>query len=107
MKVFINILVNVSQILLKLYVSGDTIRSKRAIANLKSFCDQELPKESIIKIIDVVKSPEIAEAEKILITPTLVKELPLPEERIIGDLSNTEVLFFALDLAPKSSNKTI
>ncbi len=89
---------------LKLYVSGDNPRSRRAIANLEAFCDRELPQNSNIQIIDVLKSPEIAEAEKILITPTLVKELPLPQERIIGDLSNREVLYFALNLSYKSKS---
>ena len=90
-----------SKILLKLYVSGDTLRSRKAIANLRSFCDRELAGEISIEIIDVVNCPEIAEAEKILITPTLIRELPSPQERIIGDLSNTEVLAFVLNLAPK------
>lgn len=87
---------------LKLYVSGDTPRSRRAIANLQEFCDRELPHNNQIQVIDLLKSPEIAEAEKILITPTLVKELPLPQERIIGDLSDREVLYFALNLSHKS-----
>ena len=88
--------------ILKLYVSGDSPRSRRAIANLQEFFDPELPQNSQIQIVDLLKFPEIAEAEKILITPTLVKELPLPQERIIGDLSNREVLYFALDLSPKT-----
>lgn len=74
------------------------MRSRRAIANLKTFCDRELSQSINLEVIDVTKFPEIAEAKKILITPTLIKELPEPEERIIGDLSNTEVLAFALDL---------
>ena len=90
---------------LKLYVSGDTLRSRKAIANLQTFCDRELSKPGKIEIIDVVKFPEIAEAEKILITPTLIKELPLPKERIIGDLSDSEVLSFALNLSLKPSSK--
>ena len=94
---------NVSKIFLKLYVSGDTMRSRRAIANLQEFCARELSQSFSINIIDVVKSPEIAEAEKILITPTLVRESPPPQERIIGDLSNTEVLSFALNI-PLSKN---
>ena len=92
-----------SKIFLKLYVSGDSLRSRRAISNLQEFCDRELPQKSQIEIIDVAKSPEIAEAEKILITPTLVRELPLPKERIIGDLSNTEVLAFVLNITSKSN----
>jgi circadian clock protein KaiB len=88
----------VSKFVFKLYVSGNTLRSQRAIANLKAFCDRELPHESKIEIVDVVKFPEIAELEKILITPTLIREIPLPKEKIIGDLSNTKVLFSALNL---------
>ena len=87
-----------SKFLFKLYVSGNTLRSRRAIANLQTFCDRQLPYQSQIEIIDVIESPEIAESEKILITPTLVRELPLPKERIIGDLSDTKVLSLALDL---------
>ncbi|MDJ0594218.1 MAG: circadian clock KaiB family protein [Pleurocapsa sp. MO_226.B13] len=83
---------------LKLYVSGDTLRSQRAIANLEAFCQRKMPEETEIEIIDILKSPEIAESEKILITPTLVRESPLPKERVIGDLSNTEILALALDL---------
>lgn len=87
-----------SKFLFKLYVSGNTLRSRRAIANLQTFCDRQLPHQSQIEIIDVTKFPEIAESEKILITPTLVRELPLPKEKIIGDLSDTKVLSLALDL---------
>ena len=87
-----------SKFLFKLYVSGNTLRSRRAIANLQAFCDRQLKYQSQIEIIDVIKSPEIAELEKILITPTLVRELPLPKEKIIGDLSDTKVLSLALDL---------
>lgn len=88
--------------ILKLYVSGDSPRSRRAIANLQEFCDRELPQISQIQVVDLLKYPEIAEAEKILITPTLIKELPLPQERIIGDLSQREVLYFALSLPPRA-----
>ena len=92
--------------LLKLYVSGNTIRSQRAIANLKIFCDRELPQASTIKIIDVVKYPKIAETEKILITPTLVREFPLPKEKIIGDLSDVAVLSFILNLPPEYTSQS-
>ena len=72
------------------------------MANLQAFCHRELPQQSIIEIVDINQSPEVAEAEKILITPTLIKEFPLPQERIIGDISNIEVLAFALNLSPKT-----
>ena len=91
--------------ILKLYVSGDSLRTRRAIANLRAFCDRNLPQLSSIEIIDVVKSPKVAELERILITPTLVREFPLPQERIIGDLSNTEVLSFILNLPSRSDPK--
>lgn len=92
--------------LLKLYVSGDTARTRKAIANLNKFCQQELSNQAKIEIIDILKNPQIAEVRKILITPTLVKEFPLPQERIIGDLSNKEVIAFALNIElkyPKSN----
>ena len=87
------------KLILKLYVSGDTLRSRKAIANLQAFCDSQLSQSTSIEIIDVVKFPEIAESKKILITPTLIREFPLPEERIIGDLSDSEVLSFALNVS--------
>ena len=88
--------------LLKLYITGDSPRSRRAIANLQRFCELELPRSEII-IIDVLEQPQIAELEKILITPTLVKEQPPPSERIIGDLSNREVILFALNMEAQHS----
>ena len=85
------------KLFLKLYVSGNTIRSQKAINNLKTFCQKELIKESVITVIDITKNPEIAEEKKILITPTLVRELPLPQERVIGDLSDAKVLALILN----------
>ena len=96
---------------LKLYVSGNTFRSRKAIANLKAFCQSKEITENMIKIIDILQYPEIAEAQNILITPTLVKEFPLPQEKIFGDLSNTEVLSLVLDLpiqpSPSKSKKNL
>lgn len=83
---------------LKLYVSGNTFRSRKAIANLRAFCRNRGIPEHTIEIVDLLQHPEIAEGQKILITPTLVKESPLPQEKIIGDLSNTEILSLVLDL---------
>lgn len=88
---------------LKLYISGNTLRSRNAIANLQKFCKQQSLEDSIIEIIDTIEFPEIAEAEKILITPTLVRELPLPKERIIGDLSDTKVLALAFNFSLHSA----
>lgn len=86
--------------LLKLYITGQTTRSGRAIANLRRICEQELAGQYEIVIIDILERPQLAEEEKILATPLLVKQLPPPLRRIIGDLSNTEQVLAGLDLQP-------
>lgn len=82
----------------KLYIAGQTPKSKRAIANLKRICDNNLREEYIIDIVDLLERPQIAEEERILATPTLVKVLPMPIRRMIGDLSDTETVLMGLDL---------
>lgn len=84
----------------KLYVTGTSPRSERAIANLVRLCEQELPGSYELSIIDVLEQPHLAEQEKILVTPTLIKEVPPPGQRIIGDLSDTEILVRGLDIRP-------
>lgn len=74
--------------LLKLYVTGQTPRSVRAIVNLRDICESEWPDRYEIVIIDVLERPQLAEEARILATPTLIKELPPPVRRIIGDLSD-------------------
>ena len=86
--------------LLKLYVTGQTPRAQRAIANLRRLCDSELAGSYEMVVIDVLERPQLAEDEKILATPTLVKELPPPIRRIIGDLSDSEKVLLGLDLQP-------
>ena len=86
--------------LIKLYVTGQTPRSQRAILNLKRMCEEELRSEYELVVIDVLERPQLAEDEKILATPTVVKELPLPIRRIIGDLSDSERVLLGLDLRP-------
>ena len=86
--------------LLKLYVTGQTPRAQRAIANLRRICDSELAGAYEMVVIDVLERPQLAEDEKILATPTLVKELPPPIRRIIGDLSDSEKVLLGLDLQP-------
>lgn len=85
---------------LRLYVTGQTPRSERAIANLRRICEQELDGMYDLQIIDVLERPQLAEDEKILATPTLIKNLPPPLRRIIGDLSDTEKVLLGLDLRP-------
>jgi circadian clock protein KaiB len=84
--------------LLKLYITGRTPRSERCISNLRAICDRELEDQYELKIIDVLENPQLAGDEKILATPTLIKELPPPLRRIIGDLSDTEKVLLGLDL---------
>ncbi len=86
---------------LKLYVTGDTPRSDRAISNLKELCQEHFPNKYKILIIDVLKQPDIAEKEKIIVTPTLIKELPLPLVRIIGDLSDVKTVLMGLGINSK------
>ena len=84
--------------LIKLYVTGETPRSQLAIANLRRICEQELSGRYELVVIDVLERPQLAEDEKILATPTVVKELPHPIRRIIGDLSDSERVLLGLDL---------
>ena len=91
--------------LLKLYVTGRTPRSQQAIANLRRICEEDLGGQYEMEIIDILERPQLAEDEKILATPTLVKELPIPMRRIIGDLSNSERVLLGLDLLPYRENR--
>ncbi len=90
--------------MLRLYVTGKTPKSERAIANLKEICERDLKGLYELEIIDVLEQPQLAEDEKILATPTLIKDLPPPLKRIIGDLSNSEKVLLGLDLSPVSDS---
>ena len=83
---------------LKLYITGQTPKSERAIANMRRICEQELNGQYELVVIDVLERPQLAEDEKILATPTLIKGLPPPLSRVIGDLSDTEKVLLGLDL---------
>ena len=88
-----------TQFQLKLYVTGQTPHSLRAIKNLKRICDeQHLEDEYEISIIDILKEPQLAEDDKIIATPTLVRELPPPMRKIIGDLSEESKVLLGLDI---------
>lgn len=88
--------------ILRLYITGQTPKSERAIENLRRICDEELNGQYQMVIIDVLERPQLAEDEKILATPTLIKELPPPLRRIIGDLSDTEKVLLGLELRRSS-----
>ena len=83
---------------LTLYITGQTIRSERAIGSLRHLCDTLLEDRCKLTIVDVLEDPDLAEQARILATPTLVKALPLPVQRIIGDLSDTERVLSSLGL---------
>jgi len=83
---------------LKLYITGQTPNSVRAVENLKRICKMQLKGEYYVKVIDVLEKPQLAEEDKILATPTLVKELPPPLRKVIGDLSDIDKVLLGLDL---------
>lgn len=83
---------------LRLYITGRTPQSQRALSNLRQICEAELEDAYEIEVIDVLEHPTLAENEKILATPTLVKRLPEPVRKIIGDLSDREKVLIGLDL---------
>jgi circadian clock protein KaiB len=85
---------------LKLYIAGKTSRSENAIRNLRQICEENLDKKYEIEIIDIIERPQLAEDERILATPTLIKSLPPPLRRLIGDLSETEKVLIGLDILP-------
>lgn len=88
--------------MLRLYVAGQTPKSVAAISNLRKVCHEHLAGRFSIEIIDLVKDPLLAEGDQILAVPTLVRRLPEPLKRIIGDLSNTERVLVGLDIREKS-----
>ena len=91
--------------ILRLYIAGMTPKSTRAIANIKKICEEELEGRYELEIIDVYQQPEIAATEQIIAAPTLIKKLPLPLRKVIGDLSDKERVVLGLDLRSKTSSK--
>jgi len=87
---------------LRLYVAGQTARSLAAIANLKKICEEHMAGKYSVEVIDLIKNPKLAAGDQILAIPTLVRQLPKPMRKIIGDLSNTERVLVGLDLRQHS-----
>jgi circadian clock protein KaiB len=85
---------------LRLYVAGQTPKSLTALANLKRICETHLDGEYTIEVIDLIKNPQLAAGDQILAVPTLVRRLPEPIIKIIGDLSNEERVLVGLDILP-------
>jgi circadian clock protein KaiB len=90
---------------LRLYVAGQTPKSVTAFANLKKICAEHLADEYRIELIDLLENPQLARGDQIVAIPTLVKNLPMPMRKIIGDLSNTERVLVGLDLRPAQGAK--
>jgi circadian clock protein KaiB len=88
---------------LRLYVAGQTEKSVAAIENLRRICEEHLPGKYKIEVIDLLRNPQLASGDQIVAIPTLVRKLPNPVKRIIGDLSNTERTLVGLQLRPRQS----
>lgn len=87
---------------LRLYVAGQTAKSLQAFANLKRICEEHLGGRYQIEVVDLMKNPELAKGDQIFALPTLVRKLPEPVRKIIGDLSNNEHVLVGLDLLPRA-----
>jgi circadian clock protein KaiB len=86
---------------LRLYVAGMTPRSARAVANIKEICEEHLKGRFTLEVIDIYQQPVLAEGDQIIAVPTLLRKLPRPLRRLIGDLSDHERVLIGLDLKPK------
>jgi circadian clock protein KaiB len=89
---------------LRLYVTGMTPRSARAVENLRAICDKHLDGRYDLEVIDIYQQPVLAKGEQIVAAPTLIKKLPLPMRRVIGDMSNRDRVLLGLDLVRKSDD---
>lgn len=89
---------------LRLYVAGKTPRSLAALANLKKYCEEHLQGKYTIEVIDLLVQPQLAEGDQILAIPTLVKKVPEPIRKIIGDLSNEEKVLVGLNIRPATNH---
>jgi circadian clock protein KaiB len=86
---------------LRLYVTGMTPKSTQALANVQKLCEEHLAGCYELKVIDIYQQPKLAKGEQIIATPTLIKKLPLPLRKLIGDMSDTERFLVGIDLKPK------
>ncbi len=103
-EVFAHVLENAkpTEYILRLYVTGTTLRSTRAIANVKKICEQNLAGHYQLEVIDLYQQPQRAQAEQIIAAPTLIRQLPLPVRRVLGDMSKTERVLVVLGIRPKA-----
>lgn len=92
--------------ILRLYVAGMTPNSLRAIDNIKKICEEHLQGRYELEVIDLYQQPVLAKGEQIIAAPTLIKKLPLPLRKVIGDMTNVERVLVGLDLRPKSKDQS-
>src|ERR1044072_3123206 len=91
--------------ILRLYVTGSTGRSLKAVYNLRKICEEHLPDDYELEVIDIYKDPEAAREAQIVAAPTLVRRLPLPIRKVVGDLSNTQKILVGLDIYKRQDLK--
>lgn len=91
---------------LKLYVTGSTPRSSRAIQSIRTLCEEHLAGRYDLEVIDIHQQPVLARGEQIIAAPTLIKQLPAPLRKMVGDLSDTDRVLMGLDLQPKAAAKS-
>jgi len=89
---------------LRLYIAGTTSKSIRAVANIKEICENSLKNRYDLEVIDIYQQPVLVKGEQIIAAPTLVKQLPLPLRKFIGDMSDTERILVGLDLRPRDQD---
>ena len=87
---------------LRLYIAGESAKAVTAFANLKKICEEHLAGQYHIEVIDLLKQPQLARGDQIVAVPTLIKALPLPMRRLIGDMSQKDRIILGLDLKPKA-----
>ena len=92
---------------LRLYVAGQTAKSLEAFANLKRICEEHLDRKYQLEVIDLLKNPQLAKGDQIFALPTLVRKLPMPARKIIGDLSDTERVLVGLELRRRPSKEAL
>jgi circadian clock protein KaiB len=91
---------------LRLYIAGQTARSIAALANLQRICDEHLKGRYRLEVIDLLERPQLARGDQIFALPTLVRKLPEPIRKLVGDLSDTERALVGLDLRPRAANRS-
>ena len=95
----------VNRYVFRLYVTGHTPRAERAIANLRRLCADVLRNGCDVEVVDVLEQPELAEVDRVLATPTVIRRVPGPERRVVGDLSDAGTVLSGLDVIPPPSEE--